>query len=894
MKKFLIVSCVVFLTSVLSKADAQAPVIQSVSPNNTTISKGDKLELTINLTAAYLNAYDYDDIAVTCTITKPGGSQEVLDGFFMENFTLGSNGFVSPTGTSSFKVRYSPVVPGNYSYVVSCTNLLGSTQFAAQNFQCVGSPSSGFVRKNTTNYLSFDDGSQYIPIGENMGWQNTSVVSNYTTWLNKLASNGGNFIRVWMSSWAFALEWKNGTNGFEGLKKYKQSNAWYLDWLLDYCKQKNVYMMLALNNHGQVSTNVNPEWSNNPYNAANGGPAVNTWDFFTNTTARNLHKNRLRYIVARYGYSQHIQSWELFNELHWTNQFETHKDELTAWDSEMATYIKSKDVNNHLVTTSYGGTEVSTSTWALPSIDFTQTHFYVNSPNIESVLAAANQAFFSQYNKPTLNGEFGLGPAGSTLSADDPNGVHVHNAMWGSMLSGALGTGMTWWWDDYIEPRNLYYHFKGLKEVISLIDLKNDNYKKAPATITGGGAADLSITPGGGFAKPAAAVFTIDASGNMSPGAASLSQYMFGSTYNTQNRNPPTFNINFPVAGQFKVVVSGVSATAPKVTIYLDGNQVLNQDAITGTTYTINVAAGQHAIKVDNLGIDWFSVSNYVFTNVGAPLAAYNLKAEANNKAAGYLLNNKYNWQYLKGSGNVPPAAVTGSTLSLPGLANGNYTVFFYSTATGEQLSTALTTVSGGTLQINVPSVEWDLAYRIVENSTLPIKLASFKGEKVGTNNRLFIEIATAENVQNIWLQRAGTLPDFSNLTKFGLEGSILTGRHSYTDEQPLAGTNYYRLKILDKDGSQSFSGVVRLVNDLVQFSVMPNPFADKLLITLQEGNYLLKLTDQLGKTIAARTVKSSARQNIQWATTRLKAGTYYVVVYDDNGAVVGCRKLVK
>ena len=108
--------------------------------------------------------------------------------------------------------------------------------------------------KTHTNYLSFDDGTQYIPVGEDMGWQDNNVVTDYTNWLGKLSSNGGNFIRVWMSDWAFALEWKNGNNGYSGLEQYKQTSAYYLDWLLDKCSSLNVYMMLCLNHHGQVST----------------------------------------------------------------------------------------------------------------------------------------------------------------------------------------------------------------------------------------------------------------------------------------------------------------------------------------------------------------------------------------------------------------------------------------------------------------------------------------------------------------------------------------------------------------------------------------------------------------------------------------------------------------
>ena len=873
---------------------AQAPVISAATPNATNIPAYEKFELNINLTAGYANAYDYDDIAVKCTITKPGGAQDVVDGFFMQDYAIGQNGFATASGNSGFRVRYAPATPGTYSYIVSCTNLLGTSTLPAQTFQCVSSALPGFIRKNATNYLKFDNGKQYIPIGENMGWQSNSVTADYTKWLSSLADNGGNFIRVWMSSWAFALEWKNGSNGYEGLKKYKQSNAFYLDWLLDYCKQKNVFVMLALNNHGQVSTNVNPEWSNNPYNAVNGGPAANTWDFFTSPVAKNLHKNRLRYIVARYGYSQQIQSWELFNELHWTNDFENRKNDLTAWDDEMSTYLKDKDVNKHLVTTSYGGTETITNTWSLPNIDFTQTHFYVNSPNIESVLASANQTFLSQYTKPTLNGEFGLGPSGSTLSADDPNGVHVHNAIWGSMFSGGFGSGMTWWWDDYIEPRNLYYHYKPLSGFASLINFADDNYKKASATVTGGGASDVTVSPGGGFAKAAASTFTIDGSGTMSPGSSSMSQYIFGSTYNTQYRNPPTFTVTFPVAGQFKVVTASVSASSPKVSIYLDDVLLLNENATTNTTYTISVPQGQHTVKVDNLGVDWAQVSNFVFTNIGSPLSSYLLKAVANNKVAGYILNNRYNWQYLKANGNVAPSPVNAASISIPGMANGNYTVLFYSTSTGDQLSTLPVTVANGTLQFALPSIAWDVAFRAAENSTLPLKLTSFKGERKGTANLLFIDIASSENVQTVYLERAANPANFKMLSKLNIQLNGNAVKHNYTDVSPLPGANFYRLRIVDKDGRETFSGIVKLSDNTIAFSVQPNPFKDYVTIQMQAGILAITITDQLGKQVYRKTLQSQAGQSESIDLSKLSKGVYYVAVVDNKGKVAGTKKIVK
>ena len=41
-------------------------------------------------------------------------------------------------------------------------------------------------------------------------------------------------------------------------------------------------------------------------------------DFFTDVRAKADYKNRLRYLVARYGYSTSVFAWEFFNEVCYT------------------------------------------------------------------------------------------------------------------------------------------------------------------------------------------------------------------------------------------------------------------------------------------------------------------------------------------------------------------------------------------------------------------------------------------------------------------------------------------------------------------------------------------------------------------------------------------------
>ena len=66
-----------------------------------------------------------------------------------------------------------------------------------------------------------------------------------------------------------------------------------------------------------VQQSRHARWEDNPYNAANGGPvaADDPAAFFTDPTARDLFKKRLRYLVARYGAYRDILAWELFNEI---------------------------------------------------------------------------------------------------------------------------------------------------------------------------------------------------------------------------------------------------------------------------------------------------------------------------------------------------------------------------------------------------------------------------------------------------------------------------------------------------------------------------------------------------------------------------------------------------
>lgn len=697
---------------------AQAPVITSATPAAGVVEQWDKFEISLDIAANWSNPYDYDEIRVTGTFTAPDGQVTTVDGFFMQEYTIANEqtGAVNPVGPGRFKVRFSPGQPGTWKYILSCTNASGTGNYPEQTFTAtLPSPGNkGFVRSDMTNYLHFDNNEQYIPIGENICWYQGNPYVDYKKWLTQLSDNGGNFFRLWQCHWGLGLEWKNNVSGFSGLRKYKQNTAFYTDWLLDFCGEKGIYLMYCLQHHGQVSSNVNPNWGESPYNSANGGPCANTWDFFTNTAAKNHVKNRYRYMMARWGYSRQIMSWELFNEVDWTDQFATKKGEVAAWHDEMAAYLIDKDPNRHLVSTSFAQDFYEPSVWNQPNIDFTQTHYYIETPNLERALANGIRKYLGDFGKPTINAEFGLTTSGTGLSTLDPDGIHLHNCLWGSLFAGAMGTGATWWWDNYVEPKNLYHHFAPVTAVVQQIPFQAANLMPAPGYTTGV-PADLSLTPSLGWSALADTSFTIDAGGNVTPAGASLSQYLYGSLWNTQYRRPPVFHITHPTGGLFKVKTGGQTGQSPKIAIWLDGVKVLEQNGQVNQTYQVSIPAGEHTIQVDNTGTDWISISGYTFAGLGSAVDVYLLKSPGQDKMAGWALNNSYTHAYINTNGLPVPAS--GASLTIPNVKNGAYNARLYNCLTGNLISTEPVSVTNGTLTLPLPDLLWDMAFFIDDQS---------------------------------------------------------------------------------------------------------------------------------------------------------------------------------
>jgi acid phosphatase len=166
--------------------------------------------------------------------------------------------------------------------------------------------------------------------------------------------------------------------------------------------------------------------------------------------------------------------------------------------------------------------------------------------------------------------------------------------------------------------------------------------------------------------------------------------------------------------------------------------------------------------------------------------------------------------------------------------------------------------------------------------TTLPIKLANVSAyNKTGKN---IVEWTSASEVGAAYFEVQSSINgiSFSTIASIGAKGS--DGKYSFTDNAPVAATTYYRLKMVDRSGSFTFSKIVTVIapkgNGL---SVFPNPASKQLTVqvnTVTANTATLQIVDILGRTVyQQKTILNAGINTISLPITTLAKGSYTVVV---------------
>ena len=409
-------------------------------------AKSEKVEAGFLVKGTYSNVYDPDEIKVDAMITLPDLSQITVPCFYYQKgyYLALSDRWAKDAGESYWMLRFSSPQSGIHKVQLMLTDQNGTSNSAEQTINIQAGSKKGIIRQDAQNrqYYRHSTGQPYTPLGINVGWGSTT---DYSTIMNNLSAGGANFMRYWHAGFdRQTLEWKNGSGFYKGLGIYSQEAAAEQDSILAICKAKDMYLQMCIFHHGMFSENVNPNWVDNPYNAANGGPLTSAEQFFYNTTAKAQTKKLLRYIVARWGYSANLFAWELFNEVQFTGVHNSQSGQwrpgVLAWHDEMGQYIKSLDAFDHLVTTSDEDSQLS----ALDKkegLDIVQYHLY--NTNLLSVQTAKDKSLRTNLTRTGLiNGEYGLDVNTANVPFDTQR-----IAIWTGIMNQVPH--IMWLWDNY-------------------------------------------------------------------------------------------------------------------------------------------------------------------------------------------------------------------------------------------------------------------------------------------------------------------------------------------------------------------------------------------------------------------------------------------------------------
>ncbi len=193
-----------------------------------------------------------------------------------------------------------------------------------------------------------------------------------------------------------------------------------------------------------------------------------------------------------------------------------------------------------------------------------------------------------------------------------------------------------------------------------------------------------------------------------------------------------------------------------------------------------------------------------------------------------------------------------------------------------------ITGFSGGTAMIHI------------NRASLPVELSRFEGQVQGCNTMLTWYAQTEENFSHYELEWSGDGRHYQEIATVDGLGSTNTGQaYQYFDE--LASVhNYYRLKMVDIDGTYEYSKVVHLqtgCDDEYDITVYPNPIGIhrsvlnvKFFSEREETDIIV--VDMLGQVLQ----RVNLGVEMGWNTLRIRvsdlpAGTYFIKQPGSRGA---------
>jgi hypothetical protein len=187
--------------------------------------------------------------------------------------------------------------------------------------------------------------------------------------------------------------------------------------------------------------------------------------------------------------------------------------------------------------------------------------------------------------------------------------------------------------------------------------------------------------------------------------------------------------------------------------------------------------------------------------------------------------------------------------------------------------------------------------------SILPVIINSFNVTPVA-NRYASIQWSVAQqgNIQSYIIQRSLDGSNWNDLQIVmpRIDNASAINYYNETDQSPIAGISFYRIKVLDFLGNAIYSDVEKIAIELSQFSIgniSPNPFQESITLNVllpDAGNISIKLVNAYGYILKTINVQANSGTNniVMNGLSALSSGLYFIEINDKNQNMA--RKLLK
>ncbi len=449
--------------------------------------------------------------------------------------------------TDLFKMRFRFAAPTAGIWLVQARviALNNDTVFTdVTRFEVAPDALPGFLSVGESQRYFTRDEATFFPVGQNLPWPTCSANIDsvcttvpcsknepychgrtmnpygylvYHKQMELLKASGANYFRMLIAPWNLEIE-------FEELNNYdaRMHCAWEIDQILAKAEELGLLVHFNLQVHypfenPSVFSMYNWDYGDldcfaydEPYCYFDELQLNTPIDFLTSETAQRHYKNRLRYLIARYGYATSIGVMELFSEAnnmgqaghvdancliarsqHHNQPYHNeagYAETLGQWHKELARYVK-EDLghSDHILAVNYTGPPEfvkGDSSFYWPHVDlatFNSYHLGINKLYKTSEMMTAFQRGTKRkkqdnfnppaLNKPFMYSEIGPGLEGVEFCDDDLRWIQ---AVWLSSLTGMAGTAMNW---SNQEAVDLWPHLGRISQWFSAYRLDEQHFK---------------------------------------------------------------------------------------------------------------------------------------------------------------------------------------------------------------------------------------------------------------------------------------------------------------------------------------------------------------------------------------------------------------------------------